>query len=354
MIASEKYINLMSQYFSPMAENKAALINLIREEAADGTHRLEFYEVAALFREEHARRGSAPGSSDAYLAKMEENMQSVVMVLEAKALEVIPGKPGVFRVRSAPLGSRELGNGIKMCPNTAYARQHSADAFGTGFFVKPNVIATAAHVLLLSRVALEDIRFVHGICIQQPGDYRNGIEVSESQVYKLAPLNNHKLSAAQYYFSDMGSDFAVVKVVPVNPNAQATSVRPVVLPTDIKAYNALFRTKEIKEKQVYSIGHGLSLPMKVSYEGDIIHAPKTYPYFECNLALLGGNSGSPVFDSETHELLGIYIRGTRKLEMKPGTNCLDVKPEQKIPNPKSGDGQECQRLEVVWEAIQRI
>jgi hypothetical protein len=193
--------------------------------------------------------------------------------------------------------------------------------------------------------------------------FKDKICVHKSKVFQ--PVDE-ALDPHQYYFSELGSDFAVLAVKPSYPGV--TSSQPssapslAVMPKDITIYNQQFEHKALKGRELYSLGHGLGLSLKVSYDGTVIRVVKHMPYFETNLSLLGGNSGSPVFDAITHELLGIYVRGTKKLTLIPSGRfmkngvfhqgeCLDVKPETANSSHDGAEGQECQRLEFVAVAL---
>jgi hypothetical protein len=59
---------------------------------------------------------------------------------------------------------------------------------------------------------------------------------------------------------------------------------------------------------VYVIGHPVGLPTKFA-DGANVRNNNNESFFVCNLDTYGGNSGSPVFNSSTHELEGILVRG---------------------------------------------
>ena len=59
---------------------------------------------------------------------------------------------------------------------------------------------------------------------------------------------------------------------------------------------------------MYVIGHPVGLPTKFA-DGANVRNNNNTSFFVCNLDTYGGNSGSPVFNSSTHELEGILVRG---------------------------------------------
>lgn len=316
----------------------------IRQKYAETPGPLEFHELQQWLRP--SRAVPMPTDLEQHLEKMWRNANSVLMVVRAGSLTE---RGNYVLLRSEMLKNRSVSYHIPFCKDMAYGKQRSADAMGSGFFVGKNIVATAAHVVLQPGTEWGDLRFVHGVRMKTDGTFRNGIKVHKSRVFK--PVEAGPVSG-EFHLSDLGSDFALLEVrgayetEGIKPTTQHRSVE---LP-DVSAYNKLFQEGHFK-KEIYGMGHGLALPLKISIQGKVIHSPKTMPYFECDLQLLGGNSGSPVFDSETHELLGIYIRGTKKLGLKKDCGCLDLKTEE---SGNAVEGQECQRLEAVCKAREAL
>jgi hypothetical protein len=60
-------------------------------------------------------------------------------------------------------------------------------------------------------------------------------------------------------------------------------------------------------KPVYIIGYPVGLPLKYSPEASVGKINEAY--FSADLNVYNGSSGSPVFDRETHEVIGIVVRG---------------------------------------------
>jgi V8-like Glu-specific endopeptidase len=313
----------------------------IREKAGDGDgldERMEWYELkSALMASKPAKRDTESGEK--VIEQVERNIHSVVMVVSAKNIELLEGRDDVVRIASLPLYERKVDPNLPICKNGKYARQQSAKCIGTGFFVDENVIATAGHVAVREDEGddIRDLRFVHMVIMRDGDDFKNGFVVSKRQVYRPTAA---RLRSDRYQWSSMGSDWALIKVRPAYPNAgEYDRVVPTVL-----------RLSPIAEQeQLYSLGHGLGLAAKLSYNGKVIQNNPAKDYFECNLTVLGGNSGSPVIDAQTHEVVGIYVRGTKKLHKSDAEDCLLVKDED-----SQWEGQECQRLTPVLEALKTI
>ncbi|MFN0033586.1 MAG: serine protease [Saprospiraceae bacterium] len=303
--------------------------------------RAEFYEIKDVVNSVHEAVFAAVS---AYLDKMEANLKTVVMVVDAKNIEDPQDGSDCVIVKSRPLKERKVSEdpALAICPHMVYSNQQSAHSLGTAFFLRENEIATAAHVVVGFHVKFQDVRFVYGVHIEGPSSFKNEIRVHKSKVFKpqagLTEPNAH-------YLSRMSSDWARIKVEQAYLGFDINTVKPVTLPKMDDYTNSFGTNGTIKGKKVYSIGHGLGLPMKISYAGEVSWRGVKSPYFETDLTLLGGSSGAPVFDAETHELLGIFIRGTKKLILGPcsdGPQRLVIKDEGSRHN-----GQECQRLEPV-------
>ena len=261
--------------------------------------------------------------------QIKENMATLVMIAPASSIFEAPDNDCVI-VKSKPLYRRRVSVEHGICKNSAYATQPSAFCYGSGFFAKKNVIATAAHVVVGPGINLEDIRFIRGVYMERPGDFENQMVVHKSQVYRPV-LRKAVLPASDYELFAADSDWALLRVEPAYEDAAPIAAVPHV---------------KIKNKQVatgdplYAIGHGLGLPVKVSFDGEVMDSqPSTANFYESKLTLLGGNSGSPVFCASTHELVGIYMRGVKKLQLAENGKCLVVKNDR---NPY--EGQECLRI----------
>ena len=308
--------------------------------------RIEFYELQALFLEFIKREGlkKTTGISGkdwtCYFSKIERNVQSVVMIVPSRMIEEDKNCKERVVVKSISLNHRRISNDKhKICNNFFYANQASVHPSGTGFFIEKNVIASAAHVVLGPAKNLADFRFISGVIMKEEDSFETQITVPKSNVYeavdKLIASSDHQQS---YY-----SDWIVLKVKPSYPSYSLKMPMPVIY-TERNPRAIWGKTK--KEK-VYAIGHGLGLPMKISFGGEIIKICQEEKYFECTTTLLEGNSGSPVFYADTHELAGIYMRGINKWAWDSDNNCVRIRNHQFL-----YEGQECQMLEPIRKNLQ--
>ncbi len=75
-------------------------------------------------------------------------------------------------------------------------------------------------------------------------------------------------------------------------------------------------------RAVYTLGHPLGLPLKLATGGAVVSASDGA--FRTSLDTFAGNSGSPVFDADSHALLGLVIEGQKgqdDFEPAPARRC---------------------------------
>ena len=70
---------------------------------------------------------------------------------------------------------------------------------------------------------------------------------------------------------------------------------------------------------VYVIGHPMGLPLKYAAGARVRGLEEAL--FAADLDIYMGNSGSPVFDKETHQVIGMVVRGYQK-DFRLVVNCL--------------------------------
>jgi V8-like Glu-specific endopeptidase len=183
-----------------------------------------------------------------------------------------------------------------VCNNEPFRKQ-PVGAFCSGFLVARDVVATAGHCVDPPNTpALADIRFVFGFRMVDantpPGKIPNG------EIYRGAQLIGRQLTQS-------GIDWALVRLDRPVQNHRPAPVR---------------RRKRIGTgARIHVIGHPVGLPAKFA-GGAKVRDNTPSPFFVANLDTYGGNSGSPVFNSKTHKVEGILVRGER--DFRQQGNCL--------------------------------
>ncbi|SMP54369.1 trypsin-like serine peptidase [Noviherbaspirillum suwonense] len=177
--------------------------------------------------------------------------------------------------------------------NVAFFDQPTG-AFCTGFLVAPDIIATAGHCVTTSNVS--SIKFLFGFreAIKgKPETVINNIEIYTGT--EVIDIKNTPDAA----------DWALIRLDRRVENHPVVKIR---------------RSGKIPDGQsVHVIGHPSGLPAKFA-DGALVRENTQNEYFVANLDTFGGNSGSPVFNSDTHEVEGILVRGEADFETR-GT-CL--------------------------------
>jgi hypothetical protein len=175
-----------------------------------------------------------------------------------------------------------LGAARSLCATEPF-RDQPAIAFCSGFLVASNLVATAGHCLDASNVG--DVRFVFGYQMQSATTPTT--RISNTQIYRGVRVVGHSLGVGR-------SDWTVVELDRPVPDHTPLVIRSSGRISD--------------DQEVHVIGHPSGLPKKIAGNA---HVRDNSPagHFVANLDTYGGNSGSPVFNSVTHEVEGILVRG---------------------------------------------
>ena len=185
---------------------------------------------------------------------------------------------------TSTLQTEQFGTRLNLCNSEPFRKQPTG-AFCSGFLVAPDIVVTAGHCV--SPPAVTDIRFVFGFrmvsATQPPGPIPN------SEIYRGQQVLGRR-------FTQGALDWAVVRL-----DRRVTGHRPA----------PVRRRRRVGQgAKLHVIGHPVGLPTKIA-GGAIVRNNTPAPFFLANLDTYGGNSGSPVFNSRTHRVEGILVRGER-------------------------------------------
>lgn len=193
-----------------------------------------------------------------------------------------------------------FGNTYNLCKDERFFNQSTTMISCSGFLVGPDLLVTAGHCMLNVGEAKNEVTphceafswlFGHKV---QPNGKEQLKDVNFSQLYSckkvVYAIHNPDFvpQTGQHIFNQ---DFALIQLD-----------RPVVnfLPATISK-------EEPKDGDaVEMIGYPNGLPAKASLNGKILELVNTN-YFRTDLDVLGGNSGSPVFNQKG-EVVGIAVR----------------------------------------------
>lgn len=194
-------------------------------------------------------------------------------------------KSVAIQVSNSKIGSDgELLSGtiqqnMSLCPTEQFANQINPGRC-SGFLVGEKTLVTAGH------------------CVEDLSDCENNkwvfnfqaesTFVDQSQIYSCKSIISQELN------SSTNADFAVIELDRVVENTTPLTFRT---------------TGEVKTGDSITVmGHPSGLPMKVA-AGATIRSNDDDWYFIGNLDTFGGNSGSPVFNTDTGIVEGILVRG---------------------------------------------
>lgn len=175
------------------------------------------------------------------------------------------------------------GVSYDLCPTERYTEQ-SAAAFCSGFLVGPNLIATAGHCIK-SALDCSETTFVFDYAYKTKSASLSSAD--EGNVYRCKSVVHTEANST-------GADFAIVEID-----------RPVIgrIPVLLRQSGKLNVGDDLTV-----IGHPAGLPMKIA-DGAKVRSTNAKDYFVANLDTYGGNSGSAVFNTKTHEVEGVLVRG---------------------------------------------
>lgn len=218
---------------------------------------------------------------------------AVALVTRKAALEEMPGK--TFKVVTRTLADYQLSIEEPLCTTERFQSQPLIDmSAGSGFLASSQVLVTAGHVA--DRIDCDSMVVIFDFALFSPGT--DPTQVSSDNVYYC------KRVIQSVNQGDI--DFAVV-----------TLDRPV-------KNRAPLRIASHIPKSVGMVGHPMALPMKVTGAGPVIRE-STEDYFRAKLDTFPGNSGGPVIDPVTGEVVGILVEGetgtTTMKDLPEGGSC---------------------------------
>jgi hypothetical protein len=191
---------------------------------------------------------------------------------------------------TATLLTTTFGEDYNLCPSERFQDQPSV-SFCSGVLVAPDVIATAAHCLVGENLA--DIRIVFG--------YRMIDAYTAQTVFPVTEIYQ-PVEIIAWQLEEAGTDWALIRLDRTVVNHRIAPIR-----MDGKISNG---------QTVHAIGHPKGLPAK--FTAGTLEGNSHPGYFASSVISQAGNSGSPVFNSTTHQVEGILVRGRTVQFLKQG------------------------------------
>ena len=262
-------------------------------------------------------------------ARILSNAQSVACIMgrddldewNSNELHLTPGVPNLFE-------SVNFQYGKPPCIHEKFQEQ-LVPGLGTAFLVAPRVLATAAHNIK----GKKDLCFVFGFELD-----------SNTQANKPI-LKSHQVYEAQevLYSPKEQEDWALIlldREVMDRPSLTLAS-------------SAIASGVQINSLNLYIIGHPMGLALKYAPEGHIVNNDDASS-FEAQIDAYKGNSGSPIFNAQTHEVEAILIEGQKDWVDSTTQDCMQVNTYFSDTDRHRSYTEHCLRISVLKPYVEQI
>jgi V8-like Glu-specific endopeptidase len=183
----------------------------------------------------------------------------------------------------------QYGQYYNLCPSERFREQPSGSSC-SGVLVAPDVIATAAHCI--AGEAMPAVSYVFGYHMRDANTPE--LIINNSDIYQAAEV-------IAWQLDDKGSDWVLIRLDRPVTNHRIALLR---------------QSGSISTGQaVHAIGYPMGLPAK--FAPGLVQSNKDASFFT-SIPTYPGNSGSPIFNSTTHEVEGIITRGKAGKPVKQG------------------------------------
>lgn len=186
-------------------------------------------------------------------------------------------------------------------------REEPACGFGTAFLVGDQLALTAAHCILEKTCSSiqPDIKSCslifdfHMTCCKESclGSNKNEWNHSGSKETYSFTVLAYKYTRT----NEIEEDWAILKL-----DRKVEGRAPLKINF---GYEVAMGRKALPADNVFMMGHPFGLPLKFTRNAVVIEQNSASTYFTANLDAFRGNSGSPVFHSETLEVVGMLYKG---------------------------------------------
>lgn len=202
--------------------------------------------------------------------------RSVGLVFDAENL--LPGGNGLLVLQTESAG---------LATGQAFSEQPVVDNAFTGFLVGADLLLTTVHDVDLQNIT--DLRVVFGFQLNANGGVKTTF--SNAEVFQVKNIEGHG-----NILNGASDDWLLLRLdrSPARPALPIASAPPIV------------------GAALWMFGHPLGLPMKFVSNGKVTKEAGTS--FECNLHASFGNSGSPVVDSASKNVVGVLQRAAPALD----------------------------------------
>ena len=200
-----------------------------------------------------------------------------------------------WELHGEPLSAKE-------CPGNRFSDEITVPSC-TGFLVKPDLLVTAAHCIK-AQDDCDNFYWVFQYALDGAGD-RNYTKAGADRVYRCKKI----VSRNYQNFGDI--DYAILQL-----DRPVEGRKPLKLGLEAQVSPGV---------ELVNIGNSNGLPLKFKDSAKILHVKPTGQAFDSEMDTFGGDSGSPVFDAATGEVLGITSSGHADHFHDGSSNCRQLK-----------------------------
>jgi V8-like Glu-specific endopeptidase len=190
----------------------------------------------------------------------------------------------------------------KLCSQERFKDQPVASVC-TGFLVDRDILITAGHCINDDYFNCSNSYWVFGHA------YVKNVNGKLSDPLNIPADDIYRCFIVERKFNVDGDDYAILKLDRPVTDRQPLKIR---------------RSGQVdNHNKLYIIGHPSGLPSK--YAGNAIIRDNSDPkFFTSNLDGFSGNSGSPVFNKNTHIVEGLLLRGGHDYTYDEQNQCIEV------------------------------
>ena len=200
-----------------------------------------------------------------------------------------------------------LGSAYSLCEGERF-RDQPVSAFCSGSLIAPDLVLTAGHCVTGGQDQCNDLRFVFNYAYDS-STQRSTIEPDDVYACRniITQLVRGSTGGANYI------DYAIVQLDrPATPRHTPAEVATTAAPVAVG-------------QRVIMIGSPSGIPIKID-DGGIVRDARadTLNYFIASTDSFGGNSGSPIFNADTLQQVGLLVYGDRDYESAGSCNRVKV------------------------------
>lgn len=186
-----------------------------------------------------------------------------------------------------------LEEGLGLCLDQNFSDQISVGDC-SGFLVAPDLLVTAGHCMADEGEIIYDQNNFFCSEFKWVFDYK--MKDNKNLAINLAEVPRNEIYECESVIHAANFDNLDIALIKLKRSANNRSPLKIDINDSAKVGDSVFM-----------LGHPIGLPMKYTDTANVFNV--TSSHFATNLDSFGGNSGSPVFNQKTGEVIGVAVRG---------------------------------------------